>query len=688
MIWDICISVKLQFNRSGDSNMISKTEAKKKIDFLREEIKKHNHNYYVLSKPVISDFEFDILLNDLIQLEKLFPEFTDINSPTQHVGSDITKEFKQVDHKNPMLSLGNTYSEEDLLDFDARIKKTIGDNFEYVTELKYDGASINLTYMHGKLASAVTRGDGVRGDDVTTNIKTIKSIPLQLSGSGYPEEFEIRGEIFMPLSIFNTLNEERIKTGEQAFANPRNAAAGTLKILDSNIVAQRKLDCFLYYIIGTNLPSESHYENLQKAKEWGFKIPPYIYTCATINEVLQLIKKWNTERKQLPFDIDGIVIKVNSLKQQKQLGFTAKTPRWAIAYKFKAEQVSTRVLSIDFQVGRTGAITPVANLEPVQLAGTVVKRASLHNADQIALHDIRINDFVFVEKGGEIIPKVIGVDYSQRPDDSIPLKYIENCPECGTPLVREADEAKHFCPNETHCAPQIKGKIEHFISRKAMNIDGIGEETVDLLFEKGLIQNIADIYNLKKEQLSQLERMGEKSAENIIAGIEISKKVPFERVLFAIGIRFVGETVAKKLAFAFKNIDALKSASIEDLLQVEEIGEKIAQSLITYLSDNTNTVLIEKLKSAGVQMHMEENTNKESDKLNGFSFVISGTFENYSRDELKDLIEKHGGKNTGSVSAKTSYLLAGENMGPAKLDKAKKSGVKIISENEFLQMIE
>lgn len=668
--------------------MISKIEAKKKITFLREEINKHNYNYYVLSKPTISDFEFDILLNDLIQLEKLFPEFADNNSPTQHVGSDITKEFKQVEHKNSMLSLGNTYSEEDLLDFDARVKKIIGDNFEYVTELKYDGASINLTYVQGKLIYAVTRGDGVRGDDVTTNIKTIRSIPQILCGNDYPEEFEIRGEVFMPHDVFNSINEDRIKKGEQAFANPRNAAAGTLKILDSSIVAQRKLDCYLYYIIGNNLPSEYHYENMQKTREWGFRIPPYIYMCATINEVLLLIKKWDTERKQLPFDIDGIVIKVNSLKQQKQLGYTAKTPRWAIAYKFKAEQVSTKLLSINFQVGRTGAITPVANLEPVQLAGTVVKRASLHNADQIAMLDIRINDFVFVEKGGEIIPKVIGIDYSRRTEDSIPLKYIETCPECGTQLVREVDEAKHFCPNETSCAPQIKGKIEHFISRKAMNIDGIGEETVDLLFEKGLIKNIADLYILKKEQLSQLERMGEKSADNIIAGVEISKQVPFERVLFALGIRFVGETVAKKLAFAFKNIDLLKTASTEDLLQVEEIGDKIAESLLAYFKEEKNIELIDRLKAAGVRLFMDENTNKLSEKLNGFSFVISGTFEKYSRDELKDLIENHGGKNTSSVSAKTSYLLAGENMGPAKLDKAKKMGVRIISENDFLQMIE
>lgn len=668
--------------------MISVNEAKIKIQFLREEINKHNYNYYVLSKPTISDFEFDILLNDLIQLEKLFPEFADNNSPTQRVGSDITKEFKQTDHKNPMLSLGNTYSEEDLLDFDTRIKKTVGDNYEYVTELKYDGASINLTYVKGKLMYAVTRGDGVRGDDVTTNIKTINTIPIQLSGNDFPDEFEIRGEIFMPHEIFNSINEDRIKNGEQPFANPRNAAAGTLKILDSSIVALRKLDCYLYYIIGNNLPSDLHYENLQKAGGWGFRIPPYIYTCKTIQEVLSLIKKWETDRKQLPFDIDGIVIKVNSLKQQKQLGYTAKTPRWAIAYKFKAEQVSTRLLSIDFQVGRTGAVTPVANLEPVQLAGTIVKRASLHNADQIELLDIRINDIVFVEKGGEIIPKIIGIDYSKRNENSVTLKYIENCPECGTQLVREEYEAKHFCPNENSCAPQIKGKIEHFISRKAMNIDGIGEETVDLLFEKGLIKNIADIYSLKKEQLSQLERMGEKSSENIIAGIELSKQVPFERVLFAMGIRFVGETVAKKLAFAFKNIDALKSATKEDLLLVEEIGDKIAESLLAYFKDEKNIEIINRLRFSGVRMLMDENTNKLSERLAGLSFVISGTFEKYSRDELKELIENHGGKNTGSVSAKTNYLLAGDNMGPAKLEKAKKTGVKIISENDFLKMIE
>ncbi len=668
--------------------MISKQEAKNRIIQLRETIEKHNHNYYVLSSPSISDFEFDIMLNDLAQLEKLFPDLADSDSPTQHVGSDITKEFIQREHKYPMLSLGNTYSEEDLMEFDTRVRKTIGNDFEYIVELKYDGASISLTYMNGKLQYGVTRGDGSRGDDVTTNIKTVKSIPLILQGNDFPNEFEIRGEIFMPHEVFNSLNKEKEAAGDQLFANPRNAASGTLKMLDSSMVAKRRLDCFLYYIIGDSLPTEFHFDNLQKAKEWGFKIPENIFKCTTIEQISTLITEWNIKRKQLPYDTDGIVIKVNSLKQQKQLGFTAKTPRWAIAYKFKAEQVKTKLLSVDFQVGRTGAITPVANLQPVQLAGTVVKRATLHNADQIILLDIRINDTVFVEKGGEIIPKIVGIDMSQRNSDSKPLKYAEDCPECGTRLIKNETEAKHFCPAEEICPPQIKGKIEHFVSRKAMNIEGLGEETVELLYNHNLIKNIADIYSLKKEQLSSLERMGEKSAENIIAGIEDSKKVPFERVLFALGIRFVGETVAKKIALTFRNIDFIKGASEQELKETDEIGEVIAQSIIAFFQNNKNIEIVNRLQAAGVKMEIEAIDNKLSDKFNGLSFVISGTFEKYSRDELKELIEKHGGKNTGSVSAKTSYLLAGENMGPAKLEKANKAGVKIISEEEFLKMIE
>lgn len=667
--------------------MISKQEVQTRIAKLRQEIEKHNYNYYVLSKPVISDFEYDIILNDLAQLEKLFPEFTDASSPTQRVGSDITKEFMQRDHKYPMLSLGNTYSLEDLTEFDNRVKKTIGTDFEYVVELKYDGASISLTYAGGKLLHAVTRGDGARGDDVTANVKTIHSIPLTLHGNDYPGEFEIRGEIFMPHDIFNALNREKEAAGEQPFANPRNAASGTLKILDPSVVTKRKLDCYLYYIIGETLPAEFHYDNLQKAKEWGFKIPPYIFRCSSVEKVSELITMWDVKRKELPFDTDGIVIKVNSLKQQKQLGFTAKTPRWAIAYKFKAEQVITKLLSVDFQVGRTGAVTPVANLQPVQLAGTVVKRASLHNADQISLLDIRINDHVFVEKGGEIIPKVIGVDLSRRTPDSEPLKYIENCPECGARLVKNENEAKHYCPSEETCPPQIKGKIEHFVSRKAMNIEGLGEETVELLYNQNLIKNIADIYSLKKEQLVNLERMGEKSADNIIAGIEQSKNVPFERVLFALGIRFAGETVAKKLAVSFKNMEAIVSASEEALKETDEIGEVIAKSVVDFFKNEKNKEIINRLQTAGLRMEIDETNLSKSDKLKGLTFVISGTFEKHSRDELKELIEKNGGKNTGSVSAKTDYLLAGENMGPAKLEKANKTGVKIITENEFLAMI-
>lgn len=668
---------------------MNKQEAKKRVEKLRLELDKHNHNYYVLNKPVISDFEYDILMNDLLHLEKMFPEFADSGSPTQRVGDDTNKEFRQVAHKYPMLSLGNTYSEEELRDFDARVKKTIGENFTYTCEFKFDGASISLTYIAGKLDRAITRGDGLSGDDVTANVKTIKSIPLQLTGSGFPEEFEIRGEIFMPHAGFNKINKEREKAGESLFANPRNAAAGTLKIQNSSLVAKRPLDCYLYYILGENIHGDSHYANLLKAKEWGFRISEHVGQCKNIDEVLTYIRSANEERKNLPFDIDGVVIKVDSLHHQKQLGYTAKTPRWAISYKFKAEQAETRLISIDFQVGRTGAITPVANLEPVFLAGTTVKRATLHNADQIELHDLRIGDYVLVEKGGEIIPKIVGANKEKRLPGSSPLIYIDKCPECSTLLVRNEGEAAHYCPNDDGCPPQIKGKISHFIGRKAMNIDGLGEETVDLLFNQGLINTVADLYDLKKEQLIPLERMGDKSAENIIAGIESSRQVPFHRVLFAIGIRYVGETVAKKLAGHFKNIDALAKATCEELVEVEEIGERIAESVIQYFGVEKHRQIIEKLRLAGVQLKVE-NTARGlvSQKLQGLSYVISGTFNKYSRDELKELIEKHGGKNTGSISAKTNYLLAGENMGPAKLEKATKLKVPVITEEDFLRMIE
>ncbi|MBN2347511.1 MAG: NAD-dependent DNA ligase LigA [Bacteroidales bacterium] len=660
-------------------------EAKQRIDKLRKEIEQHNYQYYVLSKPSVSDFEYDILINDLQELEKRFPEYADSSSPTQRVGNDINIDFVQVEHKYPMLSLGNTYSREEVTDFDARIKKIIGNDYEYVCELKYDGAAISLTYKNGKLLRAVTRGDGTKGDDVTANVKTIKSIPLQLSGNNYPEEFEIRGEIFIPVEKFNEMNKQRIAEGEQPFANPRNAASGTLKIQNSAIVARRPLDCFLYFLLGERLSYDSHYENLVKAKEWGLKIPEHIKKCKNIDEVFDFIEYWDKERKNLPYDIDGVVLKINSYNQQEELGFTAKSPRWAIAYKFKAEQAITRLLSIDYQVGRTGAITPVANLEPVLLAGTTVKRASLHNADQIELLDIRIGDMVHVEKGGEIIPKIVGVDKSQRYTDSEPLNYIKNCPECNTPLIKNEGEAKHYCPNEYGCPPQIKGKIEHFISRKAMNIAG-AEATIDLLFNNGLIKTISDLYHLKKDDLLKLERFAEKSANNLIKSIEESKKVPFHRVLFAIGIRYVGETTAKALASHFKSLDALKNATFEELTQVEEIGSAIAESIISFFKNDNNIKVIEELKKTGLQTTVTKN-EVTSNKLSGNSFVVSGTFTFHSREEIKSLIEENGGKNLSSVSSSTNFIIAGENMGPAKLEKAKKLNIPIISENEFLEMI-
>ncbi|NOU18915.1 MAG: NAD-dependent DNA ligase LigA [Bacteroidales bacterium] len=667
---------------------MSQEQIRQHIEHLREELNRHNYLYYILSKPEIGDFEFDQLLKELGELEKKYPEFDDTNSPTKRVGSDLTGEFVQVKHKYPMLSLANTYSDEEIRDFDTRVVKGIGESPEYVCELKYDGTAIGLTYKNGKLFQAITRGDGVVGDDVTANVRTIKTIPLTLQGNDYPDEFEIRGEIFMPRKVFDDINAQREEEGDVPFANPRNAASGTLKLLDPSVVAQRKLDCYLYFILGENLPFKNHFENLEKAKEWGFKIPDNNKLCKNVDEVLSFINHWDSNRKKLPYDTDGVVIKVNSYQYQKVLGFTAKTPRWAIAFKYKAEQVTTQLISVDFQVGRTGAVTPVANLKPVKLAGSTVKRASLHNRDQMELLDIRIGDMVQVEKGGEIIPKIVGVDKTQRTLFSTPFKFIEQCPECGSELVRPDGEAKHFCPNQVGCSPQIKGRIEHFISRKALNIDGLGQETVDLLFSKGLIKDIADLYTLRKEQLLNLERFAEKSADNAIKSIEESKNIPFPRVLYGIGIRYVGETTARKLAQHFGSIEQIETASIEQLLEVEEVGERIAQSIVEYFSNPITINLIERLKQAGLQLKVDETSNQLiSSILNGLSIVISGTFSRISRDELKELILKHGGKNVSSVSSATSMLVAGEKIGPAKLDKAQKLGVKIVSEEEFFEMI-
>jgi len=682
---------------------MTKEEAKKRIAELTREINEHNYKYYVLSKPVISDYDFDMLLAELINLENEFPEFADSNSPTKRVGGEITKDFAQVKHKYPMLSLGNTYSVDEVVAFDERVRKIIGNEFEYVCELKYDGLSIGLTYVNGKLKHAVTRGDGDYGDDVTTNVKTIKSIPLQLHGSDYPEEFEIRGEIIMPHKSFVRLNKEREEIGEVPFANPRNAASGSLKMQDSREVANRGLDCFLYFLLGENLPFQSHYENLRKAKEWGFMISEYMVKCHDLAGVQEYIKTWETEKENLDFDIDGAVIKVNSVVQQEMLGYTAKSPRWAIAYKFKTERVSTKLLSIDFQVGRTGAVTPVANLQPVQLAGTVVKRATLHNADQIEKLDLHTGDFVFVEKGGEIIPKIISVDESKRIHSSAQkIQYISHCPECGTALVRKEGEAIHYCPNETGCPPQIKGKLEHFISRKAMNIDSLGEGKIEILFDKGLVWNAADLYDLTVDKLLGIEKeyilddgkkrivkFKDKTVENILKGIAESKNISFEKVLFSIGIRYVGETVAKKLALHFRNIDALKNANYEELVNVEEVGSKIAESILLFFQNENNISLVEKLKNQGLQFEINENsTSYVSDKLNGKSFVVSGVFTKFSRDQVKKMIEENGGKNISSISAKTDFVLAGENMGPEKLKKAKTLNVPIISEDDFLKMLE
>ena len=662
---------------------------KERIDQLRTDLHRHNYNYYVLNTPEISDKEFDDMMRELQDLEKEHPEYQDENSPTMRVGSDLNKNFTQVTHKYPMLSLGNTYSENEVTDFYDRVKKALNEDFEICCELKYDGTSISLTYENGKLVRAVTRGDGEKGDDVTDNVKTIRTIPLVLHGNNYPEHFEIRGEILMPWEVFEELNREKEAREEPLFANPRNAASGTLKLQNSAIVASRKLDAYLYYLLGEELPCDGHYENLQTAAGWGFKISEHTKKTHSLEEVFEYIRYWDTERKNLPVATDGIVLKVNSMRQQKSLGFTAKSPRWAIAYKFQAERALTRLNRVTYQVGRTGAITPVANLDPVQLSGTIVKRASLHNADIIEGLDLHIGDMVYVEKGGEIIPKITGVDKDARGMlIGEKVKFITHCPECGSKLVRYEGEAAHYCPNETACPPQIKGKIEHFISRKAMNIDGLGPETVDTFYRLGLIKDTADLYQLTAEYIKNLDRMGEKSAENIIKGIKASKEVPFERVLFALGIRFVGETVAKKIAKSFNNIEELENADLEKLTSIDEIGEKIAQSILIYFSSPLNVNLIERLKSAGLQLYRkEEDLNEYTDKLAGQSIVISGVFTHHSRDEYKDLIEKNGGKNVGSISTKTSFILAGENMGPSKLEKAHKLGIKIISEDEFLTLI-
>ncbi len=657
---------------------------KERINQLCEIIEHHNFLYYVKNQPEISDFEFDLLMDELIKLEEQYPEYKLPNSPTTRVGSDINNEFVSVMHDYPMLSLGNTYSEGELRDFHNRIIKESELKPEYVCELKFDGISISIKYTNGEFVRAVTRGDGTRGDDVSNNVKTIRSVPLKIKHDDFPKNIEVRGEIFMSREVFNMLNEQRRLTGEQEFANPRNAAAGSVKLLDSREVAKRKLDCFFYYAMGDELPANTQWESLMLLKKWGFKVSENIKLCKNLPEVFEYINFWDKERKNLPYDIDGVVIKVNSFKQQEILGFTAKTPKWAIAYKFKAEQAITKLLSIDYQVGRTGAVTPVANLEPVLLGGTIVKRASLHNADQIALLDIRLGDMVYIEKGGEIIPKIVGVE-SHEPN-SEPTKFIEFCPECGTKLVRPDGEARHFCPNTESCPPQIKGRIEHFISRKAMNIESIGEETVNLLYEAGLVKTPADLYKLTKEQLIKLERMADKSSENIINSIENSKNVPFDRVLYALGIRYVGETTAKKIANHFGNIEKLASASKEELMQVDEVGERIAESIIEFFNNKNNIKIIAELMNADLKFSLEKE-EKLSDKFNGLSFVISGTFNSFSRDELKDIIEKNGGKILSSVSKNTDFLVAGENMGPAKLEKANKLGVKIISEEEFLKML-
>ena len=666
---------------------MKEAEAKERIEKLRTEIEEHNRRYYVINQPVISDFEYDLLVNELETLEKSFPQFVVKGSPTLRVGSDITREFRQHEHQYPMLSLGNTYNFDELHEFDNRVKKSVKRPVEYVCELKFDGASISITYSNSTMLRAVTRGDGTRGDDVTENVKTIKSIPKIIKDKEVPEEFIVRGEILLPRAAFRELNEERSREGLNLFANPRNAASGTLKTLDTSIVSSRKLECLFYYLLGENLPYNTHYENLMQAARWGFNVADSLRICKDLEEVIGFIEYWEDKREALPYATDGVVIKVNSLDQQKELGTTAKSPRWAIAYKYKAEQALTRLLSVSYQVGRTGTVTPVANLDPVLLAGTTVKRASLHNADQIFLLDLHVNDMVYVEKGGEIIPKIVGVDQESRNEKSNAIKFIDTCPECGTALLRNEGEANHFCPNYLHCPPQIKGRIEHFISRRAMNIEGLGEETVDLLFSKGLIRNIADLYDLRLEQLTPLARMGKKSASNILKSIQDSRNVPYQRVIFALGIRHVGETVAKTISHKFTSIDDLMNAGLEKLTAVREIGPKIASSIINYFADSENLEIIRRLKLTGIRLSGEKQADISGGSLSGKTIVISGVFNVHSRDEYKEIIEKNGGKNSSSISGNTSFILAGENMGPSKKEKADELGIPLIIEADFLKLI-
>jgi DNA ligase (NAD+) len=661
--------------------------AKERISQLRNELDEHNHRYYVLAQPVISDFDYDRLINELIELERKFPELFDPSSPSQRIGSDISREFNQVEHRYPMLSLGNTYSREEITEFDNRIRKTVPDTFEYVCELKYDGVAISMTYINGMLHTAITRGDGEKGDDVTSNVRTIRSVPLKLKGSDYPDLFEIRGEVILPRKGFEKMNREREEKGENLFANPRNAAAGTLKMQNSSLVARRPLDCIVYGMLGENLPFDSHYENLNRAGEWAFKISEHTRKCRDLNEVFDFIDHWNLHRVDLPYDIDGVVIKLNDFGLHRKLGFTAKTPRWAISYKFAADRAATRLKSVAFQVGRTGAITPVANLEPVLLAGTTVKRASLHNEDQMRLLEIHTGDTVFVEKGGDIIPKIVGIDKNLRPQGSREVDYIDKCPACNSGLVRIEGEAKHYCPAIYTCPPQILGRIEHFVSRKAMNIN-MAEATARLLFEKGLIKDVGDLYSLRKDDIIDLERFADRSAQNLITSIEDSKNLPWFRLLYALGIRFVGETVARKLAAAFPSVDLLIGAPYDALNAVDEVGERIASSIISYFSVPSNLQIIEKLRSSGVNMEQsDEAVPVATDRLAGKKFVISGSFSRHSRDQLKELIEKNGGVNVSAVSSNVSYIVGGENIGPAKLQKAKELNIPLLTEDEFTDMI-
>ncbi|UNY98238.1 NAD-dependent DNA ligase LigA [Zhouia spongiae] len=659
-----------------------------KIEELRETLKKHNYNYYVLDHPTVTDYEFDMMLKELQELEGKHPEFYDPNSPTMRVGGEVTKNFETVAHDFRMYSLDNSYSKEDIEDWEKRIQRVLGDvPVEYTCELKYDGASMSLTYENGSLVRAVTRGDGFQGDDVTANVKTIRSVPLTLNGD-YPPKFEIRGEIILPREGFAKMNQERIDSGEEPYMNPRNTASGSLKLQDSSEVAKRPLECLLYSIVGERLGIDTQFQVLESARRWGFKVPGEAKLCKSTSEVMEFVEYWETRKNDLPYEIDGVVVKVNSVQQQEELGYTAKSPRWAMAYKFKTEQASTLLNTISYQVGRTGAITPVANLEPVLLGGTIVKRASLHNADQIEKLDVRVGDTVFVEKGGEIIPKIVGVDFTRRDVGSVPTDYITDCPECNTELIRKEGEAQHYCPNYYGCPPQITGRIQHFISRKAMDIEGLGGETVELLYKEGLINDYADLYELTKEQVLPLERMADKSAENLITGIEKSKEIPFERVLYALGIRFVGETVAKKLAREYKSIEKLMAASTEELINVDEIGEKIAESVTDFFANEQNTAIVNRLQKHGIQLEISaESLQNQTDKLKGCNFVISGVFEKVTRNELKKLIEDNGGKVVSSISSKTSFVVAGDKMGPSKKDKAEKLNIPLISEDDFLEMI-